>query len=102
VAPLIVQVNHRLPQDEALRRVKNRITELKLQYSNKLSHCSENWTGYVLTFAAAGMGHQGHGSVWVNPSNVTIQGQLDLAFPASLAEPLIGSRVQNDLIRILS
>jgi Putative polyhydroxyalkanoic acid system protein (PHA_gran_rgn) len=101
MASLIVRVNHRLPQDEALRRVKNRIAELRLQYSNNL-HLSENWSGYVLMFAAAGKGNEAQGNVWVNPSDVIVQGQLKLSGLASFFESQIEPRLRAELIRILS
>jgi hypothetical protein len=47
-----VSVPFQIQQDEALNRVKARLTEIKSQYGNMVSNLTENWNGYVGTFSA--------------------------------------------------
>ncbi len=76
---LTVSVNHRLSQDEALRRVRATIASAVAQYGSRLQDFRENWDGgYVGSFWAAAMGQQATGTVSVNPSDVTVQIGLPL------------------------
>jgi len=55
----IVSVNHRLSQDEALRRIQAAVAQAKLQYAGKISDLRENWNGYVGAFLVSAMNQQG-------------------------------------------
>jgi len=60
-----VSVPFQIQQDEALNRVKARLTEIKTQYGNMVSNLTENWNGYVGTFSGSARGFSVSGTVTV-------------------------------------
>ena len=96
----IVSVSHRLSQDEALRRIRALIAQVKVQYSGKISDLHESWNGYLGVFDASGMGQRGAGTVAVNPTDVTVQ--ITLPFAISLFKSKIESGIRDALTRILA
>ena len=71
-----MSVPHHLTQDEALRRIKNRLAQLKAQYSHKLGTLQEDWNGNVGTFSGSAAGSSASATLIVTPSEVIIQGTL--------------------------
>ncbi len=100
MADLIVSVNHRLSQDEALRRIQMAVAQAKMQYSDKISDLRETWNGYVGAFQISAQNQQVSGTVTVNPSDVTVQ--ITLPFLASMFKPMIETGVREQLTRILA
>jgi hypothetical protein len=97
---LIVSVNHRLSQDEALRRIQAAVAQAKTQYSDKIEDLREGWNGYVGDFEISAQHQQVSGTVTVNPSDVTVQ--ITLPFLALVFKPRIESGMREELMRILS
>jgi hypothetical protein len=94
-----MSVPHRLSQDEALNRVKNRLGQLKAQHSDRISNLQEYWNGNFCTFSGSAMGIVVAGSLIVTPSEVIIQGTLPL-----LAMPIRGkieARIRAEIDSIL-
>jgi hypothetical protein len=97
---LVVSVSHRLSQDEALRRIQAAVTQAKTQYSDKIEDLHELWNGYVGTFQISAGNQHASGTVTVNPSDVSVQTTLPLL--ALVFKPMIESRMQEELTRILA
>jgi hypothetical protein len=97
---LIVSVSHRLPQEEALRRIQRTVAEARAQYSDKITDLRESWDGFSGAFVVSAMNQQASGSVTVNPSEVTVEATLPLL--ALAIKPMIESRIRHELTRILA
>jgi hypothetical protein len=100
MSDLMVSVNHRLSQDEALRRIQAVVAQATVQHSDKISDLRQSWDGYVGAFDVSGMGQKASGTVAVNPSDVTVQ--IKLPFAASLFKSKIESGIRDSLTRILA
>jgi hypothetical protein len=99
MADLIVSVNHRLSQDEGLRRIQAVIAQAKMQYADKIDELSEGWDGYVWAFQISAQNLQASGTVTVNSSDVTVQ--TTLPFFMSFFKSTIESRMRDELTKIL-
>jgi hypothetical protein len=97
---LNISVPHQLAQDEALKRIKKAIGELKKQHSDRVNDFQENWTGSTGTFKVAAAGFSGSGSIRVNPSDVTLESSLPAA--AFLIKGKIESAVRDRLKTVLA
>lgn len=97
---LTVSVGHRLPQDEALRRIRIAIAQLGAQYADKIGDLHENWNGYTGAFLLSAMNQQASGTLTVNPADVTLQATLPLL--ALGFNPVIESKIREVLTRILA
>lgn len=97
---LAIWVPHRLPQDEALNRIKQFIAQAKVQYSDRISDLQENWNGYVGVFSIAGSGVSASGTIIVNAGDVTVQSTLPLV--AMMFKGKIESTVRDVLSRVLA
>jgi hypothetical protein len=75
---LIVSVNHRLSQDEALRRILAAVAQAKTQYSDKFDDLRDSWNGYVGDFQISARNQQVSGTVTVNPADVTVQTRVKI------------------------
>jgi hypothetical protein len=75
---LNMSVTHELPQDEALKRVKKAIADLKTQYADKISDLREDWNGNTCEFHLSVKSASGSGTMIVKPSEVEISGNLPL------------------------
>jgi hypothetical protein len=74
-----VEVPYKIPQDEALGRIKARIAQAKSQYSDKVSNLTEDWDGYAGKISGSGRGISLSGNIDVNPSVVAVE----IALPAA-------------------
>jgi len=97
---LILSVNHRLSQDEALRRILAAVAQAKTQYSDKFDDLRDSWNGYVGDFQISARNQQVSGTVTVNPADVTVQ--TTLPFLALVFKPMIESGMRDELARILA
>ena len=79
MAKLNMAVSHRLTQDEALRRVKTLLGEVKTQFADKISDLHEEWNGNTGKFSFSAMGFSVSGTLTVNPSGVELSGNLPFA-----------------------
>jgi hypothetical protein len=100
MSDLMVSVNHRLSQDEALRRIRAAVAHAKVQHADKINDLHDSWNGYVGSFDVSGMGQKASGTAAVNPSDVTVQ--VKLPFAASLFKSKIESGIRDSLTRILA
>ena len=76
---LNMSVPHRLPQEEALRRIQGLLGEVKTQFADKISNLREEWNGSSGSFSFSAMGFSVSGTLTVSPSEVELSGDLPLA-----------------------
>ena len=95
-----VSVPFQIQQDEALNRVKARLTEIKSQYGNMVSNLTENWNGYVGTFSGSARGFSVSGTVTVDPSVATVEFGLPLA--AVIFRGKIEAAIRDELTILLA
>ena len=74
-----VTVHHKLTEHEAMSRIKNLITKIKLDNENKMSNIEEEWHARSGKFSFTFQGISLSGSVILHPSIVEIHGKLPLA-----------------------
>ncbi len=72
-------VSHHLAQDEALKRVKNLLGEVKNQFTDKIRDLREQWDGNTGTFSFSTMGFSVSGTLTVKSSVVELAGKLPFA-----------------------
>jgi len=89
---LKMSVPHRLPQDEALNRIKGLLGQVKQQYADKISDLHEEWSGNAGTFSFSAMGFSISGSLNVTASEVELNGNLP--FAASFFKAKIESAIR--------
>jgi hypothetical protein len=75
---LNLTVPHHLPQDEALKRIRGLLKDIKTQFADKISDIHEEWSGNIGTFRFSAMGFPVSGSLTVKPSAVELSGDLPL------------------------
>ncbi len=76
---LNLAVSHSLTQDEALKRIKNLLSDVKTQFADKISDVHEEWDGNVGKFNFSAMGFPVSGTLTVKTSQVEISGHLPFA-----------------------
>ena len=79
MAQLSMSILHKLSQDEALRRIKNLLTEVKTQFADKISDLHEQWDGNGGTFSFSAMGFSISGVLAVKSDKVELLGKLPFA-----------------------
>ena len=72
-------VPHGLTQDEAVRRIKNLLDDMKTQFADKVSDLHEEWDGNIGKFNFSAMGFPVSGTLTVKTSQVEISGNLPFA-----------------------
>ncbi|MGE5456766.1 MAG: polyhydroxyalkanoic acid system family protein [Methanococcaceae archaeon] len=74
-----VSVPHNLSETEAQARVQNMMSSLKTQFGSQISDINESWAGNRNDFSFRAMGMSIKGGLTVNPTDVTLDGDLPLA-----------------------
>lgn len=74
-----MSISHRLPQDEALRRIQGLLGDVKTQFADRISNLRENWKGNVGTFSFSAMGSSVSGTLTVNATGVVLESKLPFA-----------------------
>src|ERR1035437_7475891 len=90
---LNMAVSHSLTQDEAVKRIKNLLNDVKTQFADKISGLHEEWDGNMGKFKFLAMGLPGSGTLAVKASQVEISG--DLPFAAMLFKGKIESTIRS-------
>ena len=76
---LNMSVSHGLTQDEAVKRVKNLLNEMKTQFADQIGDLHEEWDGNTGRFRFSAMGFPVSGTLSVKASQVDISGNLPFA-----------------------
>ena len=95
-----VSVPHNLSADEAIRRIKNLVGDMKKQFGDRVTDLKEEWSGNNGQFAFKAMGFDVSGTVQVDAGEVRIQG--DLPFAASMFKGRIESTIQERARQLLA
>jgi phenylpyruvate tautomerase PptA (4-oxalocrotonate tautomerase family) len=74
-----VAVPHSLDPEEAVRRIKNLVSDVKAQFADKVTDVTEEWTGTNGEFGFKVMGFDVSGTVQVLLREVQIQSRLPFA-----------------------
>lgn len=85
--PLVVSIPHRLGKDEAIRRLKSGLAEIRTKYSQLFSVSEETWDQARLQFRISALGQAVSGTIDVAEDSV----RLEIFMPwllAKLAETL--------------
>lgn len=99
MSALNLNIPHQLSQEEALKRIKSLLTNLKEEQKDVISNVSENWNGEKGDFRFSAKGFDLAGNIQVNPSNVEIN--ADLPFALSFFKGMIGSVITNKASELL-
>jgi hypothetical protein len=89
--PLIVSIPHRLGKDEATRRLKAGLGNVRTNFGQVFTVQDETWTGDHLQFGVSALGQVVSGTVDVADDHVTLEVVLPwlLATIAATLQPLI-------------
>ena len=79
MSTLRLSIPHQLPQDEALRRIQNMLTQMKNDHSDKISDLHESWTGYEGRFSFTAQGFSVTGKLVVHPAEVELDAKIPFA-----------------------
>jgi hypothetical protein len=71
-----ISIPHQLSQEEALKRIKDRLAQVKSQFSDKIGDVHEEWNGNVGSFSSPSPVGAVSITLTVNPSEVVIEGEL--------------------------
>src|SRR5947208_13758687 len=90
-APLPLSIPHRLGKDEAVRRLKSGLGDVRSNYGHIFAVEEEIWTGEHLQFRIRALGQVASGTIDVADQYVTLQVFLPwlLAKIASAIQPLV-------------
>jgi hypothetical protein len=97
---LKIIVPHQLTQEEALRRTRGLLDEVKKQFADKISNVCEEWEGNNCKFSFSAMGLPTSGTLTVKPSEVELSGNLPLA--AALLRTKIESTIRERAEKLLA
>jgi hypothetical protein len=97
---LNIVLSHGLTQDEALKRIKNLLADVKTQFSDKIGDLKEQWDGNAGRFSFSAMGLPISGTLTVKPSTVELNGNLP--FAAALFKGKIESTIRERVKTLLA
>ena len=97
---LNMTVPHRLPQDEALKRIQRLLNNVRTQFADKISDLHEEWNDNVGTFSFSAMGMPVSGTLTVKPSEVEFSGELPAL--AALYKGTIESKIREQAETLLA
>jgi putative polyhydroxyalkanoic acid system protein len=89
--PLVVSIPHQLGKDEAIRRLKGGLGQLKEKTDGKLAAVEDSWSDNRADFRLAVLGQTASGNLEVLEDSVRLEVQLPwlLAMVAEKVRPLI-------------
>src|SRR5207244_2877738 len=100
MASLEMNIQHRLSQDEALKRIKNLLTETKRDHGDKIANLKEEWKENVGTFSFTAKGFDVSGTLTVNRSNIELKSKIP--FAVSLFKGTITSAINEKASELLA
>ncbi len=74
--PLVVSIPHNLGREEALRRLKGGMGNLRSQFGDKLTKLEDKWTGDRMDFDVRALGQSVTGHLEVFNDSVRVEVQL--------------------------
>jgi hypothetical protein len=97
---LNMQTAHALGQDEAMRRLKDKFSVVRGNYSAHVSDLSEVWKENILSFGFKAAGMKVSGTVTVGDSSVQLAAQLP--FAAMMFKGMIEKQIRAELGELLT
>ncbi|MEN8211040.1 MAG: polyhydroxyalkanoic acid system family protein [Thermodesulfobacteriota bacterium] len=97
---LNMAVSHSLTQDEAGKRVKNLLTDVKTEFADNIKNLHEKWDGNVCNFSFSVMSFPVSGTLTVETSQVNLSGNLP--FAAMLFKSQIESTIKDHATTLLA
>ena len=76
---LTMTIPFSISQEEALKRIKNLLTETKKEQGDKIQNLKEQWNGNVGTFSFTAMGYDISGTMTVGDSAIELNGKIPFA-----------------------
>lgn len=71
-----IKIPHTIGQEEALKRIKNLMTNLKEAHANTIKNVNEKWSGQEGSFNFSTRGFQVSGKIYVGVDTVRINSRL--------------------------
>lgn len=97
---MIVTVPHQLGQDEATRRLTQKLAQVKEKHLYEVRDLKENWADpNTLQFQFKALGFAVDGKCQANAQNVTID--VNLPFAAMMVKGMIESQIKSELTQVL-
>jgi Putative polyhydroxyalkanoic acid system protein (PHA_gran_rgn) len=100
MANLEMTIPHSLPQEEAIKRIKNQFTEMKNNHGDKIKNLKEDWNGNVGNFSFSFQGFDISGILTVDHSSVELDGKIPVA--VSLFKEAIKKTIYDKAVEVLS
>ena len=100
MSKLNMTIAHRLPQDEALKRIQGLLESVKTKFADKVSDVHEEWNGNTGTFSFSALGFPVSGVLTVTPTEVELSGNLPLL--AALYKKQIESTIREQAESLLA
>ena len=79
MAKLHIKINHKLTEEEALKRIKKLLKEVKDQYGDKISDLKEMWKGNKGTFSFSAMNYDVSGTLEVKKNSAELDAEMPWA-----------------------
>jgi hypothetical protein len=95
-----IGVPHQLDQEEALRRLKEKVTSLQATYGAQAKELNLEWADNVLQFTVVAMGLRITGTATVAAAEVRVHAEIPLA--ALPFRGMVEGRVKDDLGQMLA
>lgn len=97
---LNVLIVHHLPQDEALRRIRGLLAEIKRERGEQIINLQERWAGNKVNFSFNAAGFDVSGTMEVGSSEVKLNGKLP--FLAGLFKDQIENTIRDRAQKLLA
>jgi hypothetical protein len=97
---LDLTIPHQLSQEEALKRIKNLLSEAKRDHADKIDHLEEKWDGNKGTFSFSAKGYDVSGMLEVLPHSIELTSTVP--FAVSLFKGMIASMIQQKAKELLT
>jgi hypothetical protein len=100
MATLEMSIPHRLPREEALKRIKTLLSETRKDHGDKISDLTEEWNGDTGHFSFNAKGFDISGTLAVTDSAVEVHGKIPIA--VSLFKGTITKMINEKASELLS
>ncbi len=97
---LALTVPHTLSQEEATRRLQERLNVARQTFHDRVQNLEEHWEGHRLTFRFNTFGFSIQGELASEPAEIRLNADLPLA--AMMFKGIIEQQVRDELSRILA
>ena len=100
MATLEMNIPHSLPREEALKRIKNLLSETKKAHGDKIADLMEEWNGNTGNFSFSAKGFDISGTLTVTGSFVELKSKIP--FAVSLFKAKITNAINEKATELLA